>query len=78
MEGVLMGCKVQAYMKLKTPEAREKAWQMIKLMEIVSLSVATVTDKMVVSLLKIDMLSASETIDSNEFYNGEYATLSLN
>jgi hypothetical protein len=24
---------------------------------------------MVVSLLKIDMLSASETIDSNEFYN---------
>jgi hypothetical protein len=33
---------------------------------------------MVVSLLKIDMLSASETIDSNEFYNGEYATLSLN
>jgi hypothetical protein len=42
MEGVLMGCKVQAYMKLKTPEAREKAWQMIKLMEIVSLSVATV------------------------------------
>jgi hypothetical protein len=27
-------------MKLKTPEAREKAWQMIKLMEMVSSLVA--------------------------------------
>jgi hypothetical protein len=27
---------VEAYMKLKTPEAQEKAWQMLELMETVS------------------------------------------
>jgi hypothetical protein len=31
---------------------------------------------MVVSLLKIELLSTSETIDSSEFYNGEYAAVS--
>jgi hypothetical protein len=31
---------------------------------------------MVVSLLKIELLSASETIDSSEFYNGGYASFS--
>jgi hypothetical protein len=31
---------VQAYMKLKTPDARDKAWQMVKLMETVGLVLA--------------------------------------
>jgi hypothetical protein len=33
---LLTATTVQAYMKSKTPEAQEKAWQMVKLMETVS------------------------------------------
>ncbi|KAH7090298.1 meiosis protein SPO22/ZIP4 like-domain-containing protein [Paraphoma chrysanthemicola] len=58
----IMHSIVQAYMKLKTPDARDKAWQMLKLME------ADYTDKMAVSLLKIELLSAADSLDSNEFY----------
>ncbi|KAF1852174.1 SPO22-domain-containing protein [Cucurbitaria berberidis CBS 394.84] len=54
---------VQAYMKLKTPETQDKAWHMVKLME------TDFGDKMVVSLLKIELLSDAETIDTTEFYN---------
>ncbi|KAH8730487.1 meiosis protein SPO22/ZIP4 like-domain-containing protein [Phaeosphaeriaceae sp. PMI808] len=53
---------VQGYMKLNTSDAREKAQNMVKLME------TDYADKMVVSLLKIELLSAAETIDSSEFY----------
>ncbi|KAH7075854.1 meiosis protein SPO22/ZIP4 like-domain-containing protein [Paraphoma chrysanthemicola] len=58
----IMHSIVQAYMKLKTSDAREKAWQMLKLME------ADYADKMAVSLLKIELLSAADSLDSNEFY----------
>ncbi|KAF1835983.1 SPO22-domain-containing protein [Decorospora gaudefroyi] len=60
---------VQAYMKLKTPDALEKAWQMVKLME------ADFGDKMIVSLLKIELLSDAKTIDTTEFYNGKRIVL---
>jgi len=69
-------------MKTKTPIAQEKAWQMVKLMETVrfvnSLAQSSLTDvlqdfgdKMIVSLLKIELLSEAETMDTSEFYNGE-------
>jgi hypothetical protein len=32
---MLTACVVQAHMKSDTPEARDKAWQMVKLMETV-------------------------------------------
>ncbi|KAF1940662.1 SPO22-domain-containing protein [Clathrospora elynae] len=54
---------VQAYMKLKAPDAQEKAWQMVKLME------TDFGDKMAVSLLKIELLSEAESFDTAEFYN---------
>ncbi|KAI4712219.1 hypothetical protein J4E89_002485 [Alternaria sp. Ai002NY15] len=56
---------VKAYMKTKTPIAQEKAWQMLKLME------TDFGDKMIVSLLKIELLSEAETMDTSEFYNGK-------
>lgn len=52
----------QAYMKQKTPEAQDKASQMVKLME------TDFGDKMVVPLLKLELLSHAETIDTVEFY----------
>ncbi|KAL5114846.1 sporulation-specific protein 22 [Pleosporales sp. CAS-2024a] len=55
---------VQAYMKLGTTEAKDKAWNMLKLME------TDYADKMLVSLLKIELLSLSDVFDSGEFYNG--------
>ncbi|KAF2130996.1 SPO22-domain-containing protein [Dothidotthia symphoricarpi CBS 119687] len=54
---------VHAHMKLKTPEAQDKAWHMVGLME------TEYGDKMVVPLLKIELLSAAETFDTTEFYN---------
>ncbi|KAH3908764.1 hypothetical protein HBH56_171760 [Parastagonospora nodorum] len=54
---------VQACVKSNTTGARDKAWQMLKLME------TDYSDKMLVSLLKIELLSSSETFDSVEFYN---------
>ncbi|KAF3046085.1 hypothetical protein E8E12_010940 [Didymella heteroderae] len=53
---------VQAHMKLGTAEATDKAWQLIKLME------ADYGDKLVVSLLKIEHLSAAEHVDEAEYY----------
>jgi hypothetical protein len=50
-------------MKMKNTDAQEKAWQMVKLME------TDFGDKMIVSLLKIELLSEAQTIDTNEFYN---------
>ena len=73
---------VKAYMKLNTSDTRDRAWNMIKLMETVSLLLRTrksqsdkiqdYADKMVVSLLKVELLSAADTLDSSEFYGGEY------
>jgi hypothetical protein len=68
-------------MKLNTPEARDKAWQMVRLMETVGTEVATseahdvyqqqdYADKMLVSLLKIELLSTADSFDSGEFYHG--------
>lgn len=55
---------VQANLKLQTVEAVERAWDLVKLME------ADYCDKMVVSLLKIELLSSAEHIDKAEFYKG--------
>lgn len=56
-------------MKTKTPETHEKAWQMMKLLE------TDFGDKMVVSLLKLELLSDAKTIDTTEFYNGNTVRL---
>ncbi|KAF2036041.1 SPO22-domain-containing protein [Setomelanomma holmii] len=53
---------VQAHMKVDTTDARDRAWQMIKLME------TDYTDKMVVALLKIELLSKAPTLDTDEYY----------
>jgi hypothetical protein len=45
-------------------EAVDRAWDLVKLME------ADYCDKMVVSLLKIELLSSAEHIDEAEFYKG--------
>jgi hypothetical protein len=55
---------VQANFKLQTVEAIDRAWELVKLME------ADYCDKMVVSLLKIELLSSAEQIDEAEFYKG--------
>ena len=52
-------------MKLETAEATDKAWHLVKLME------ADYEDKMVVLLLKIELLSGSEHLDEAEYYNGK-------
>ncbi|KAI8934580.1 hypothetical protein NX059_008278 [Plenodomus lindquistii] len=59
---------VQAYMRMTTPDAQDKAWGMMKLME------TDFGDKMIVSLLKIELLSAAETMNTAEYYNGPCAT----
>lgn len=59
---------VQAHMELKLTDATDRAWQLVKLME------ADYGDKMVVSLLKIELLSAAEHIDEAEYYHGELST----
>lgn len=52
-------------MKLDTTDANDKAWQLFKLME------ADYGDKLVVSLLKIELLSAAEHVDAAEYYAGK-------
>lgn len=52
-------------MKLDTAEATDKAWHLVKLME------ADYGDKMVVSLLKIELLSVAEHVDEAEYYGGK-------
>ncbi|XP_014560370.1 hypothetical protein COCVIDRAFT_89663 [Bipolaris victoriae FI3] len=59
----IMQATVQAYMKIETPEKQDKAWQMVKLME------TDFGDKMGVLLLKLELLSETEKIDTTEFYN---------
>ncbi|KAI0588960.1 SPO22 domain-containing protein [Pyrenophora tritici-repentis] len=58
---------VQAYMKMNTPDAQEKAWHMVNLMD------TDFGDKMVVSLLKVELLSEAHTIDTAEFYSANVA-----
>ena len=55
---------VQANLKLQTVEAVDRAWELVKLME------ADYCDKMVVSLLKIELLSSAEHVNEAEFYKG--------
>lgn len=52
-------------MDLKTTEATDEAWQLIKLME------ADYGDKMVVSLLKVELLSTAEHVNEIEYYQGQ-------
>jgi hypothetical protein len=58
--------KVQACKKLNTAETLDKAWHLVKLME------ADCGEKMVVSLLKIELLSTGERIDECEYYNSKF------
>jgi hypothetical protein len=55
-------------MKLGIAEATDKAWQLVKLME------ADYGDKLVVSLLKMELLSAAEHVDAAEYYSGKSIT----
>ncbi|EUC48226.1 hypothetical protein COCMIDRAFT_87783 [Bipolaris oryzae ATCC 44560] len=59
----IMQAIVQAYVKIKTPETQDKSWQMVRLME------TDFGDKMGVLLLKLELLSETEKIDTIEFYN---------
>ncbi|KAF2639244.1 SPO22-domain-containing protein [Massarina eburnea CBS 473.64] len=58
----IMQSIVQGYMKLKNRESRDKAWNMVRLLE------ADYEDKMAVSLLKLEMLSTEEVINPQDFY----------
>ena len=60
-----MNHAVQAHMKLGTTEAIGRAWHLVKLMD------TDYCDKMVVSLLKIELLSIAEHVDEAEYYNGK-------
>lgn len=51
-------------MKLGTPEGTDKAWHLVKIME------TDYGDKMVVFLLKIELIQTAEHIDESEYYNG--------
>ena len=55
-------------MKLGAADSADKAWQLVKLME------ADYGDKLVVSLLKIELLSAAEHVDAAEYYAGKSIT----
>ncbi|KAF3008729.1 hypothetical protein E8E13_009809 [Curvularia kusanoi] len=58
---VLQGL-VQANMKLQTAEAINRAWELVKLME------TDYSDKLVVSLLKIELISSVEPVNGAEYY----------
>lgn len=53
-------------MKLNTTETVDKAWHLVKLME------ADYGEKMVVCLLKIELLSTGGRIDECEYYSGKF------
>jgi len=55
-------------MKLGTREATDKAWHLVKLMGV------DYGDKLVVSLLKIELLSDAEHVDAAEYYAGKPIT----
>jgi hypothetical protein len=58
---------VQAHIELKKPEGIKKAAHLVGLME------ADYGDKMVVSLLKLELISAVDHIDHNEYHSGKLA-----
>ncbi|KAF2712150.1 SPO22-domain-containing protein [Pleomassaria siparia CBS 279.74] len=60
----IMQSIVQAYMKLNSPQTHKKAWDMVNLLDI------DYGEKLAVSLLKLELLSAdSTTINSSQFYS---------
>ncbi|KAF2447271.1 SPO22-domain-containing protein [Karstenula rhodostoma CBS 690.94] len=58
----IMQSIVQAYMKLKTPEARTKAWHMLQLLE------ADHEDKMSICLLRLELLYSETKVDPEQVY----------
>ncbi|KAF2114687.1 meiosis protein SPO22/ZIP4 like-domain-containing protein [Lophiotrema nucula] len=58
----IMQCIVQAYMKLKTDESQKKANDLVSLME------TEHGEKIVVCLLRLELLSASDDLDINRYY----------
>ncbi|KAJ4319655.1 sporulation-specific protein 22 [Neodidymelliopsis sp. IMI 364377] len=60
----LMQSLVQAHIELKKPEGIKKASHLVRLME------TDYGDKMVVSLLKIELILAADSIDHNEYHGG--------
>ncbi|KAF2190807.1 SPO22-domain-containing protein [Zopfia rhizophila CBS 207.26] len=58
----IMQSLVQAYMKLKSTEAQRRAWDLVNLLD------TDYGEKMVVQLLKLELLSESDTIDSSRYY----------
>jgi|SRR5690242_18208009 len=68
ISGLLTVVAVQAHMELRSTDATNRAWHLVKLME------ADYGDKMVVSLLKIELISAAEHVDEAEYYHGESST----
>ncbi|OCK77725.1 SPO22-domain-containing protein [Lepidopterella palustris CBS 459.81] len=59
----IMQSLVKAFMKLKNPDAEGKAWELVNLLE------TDYGDKMVVSLLKLELLSSAATIDADQYYS---------
>jgi hypothetical protein len=55
-------------MKRDVAGATDKAWHLVKLME------ADYGDKMVVSLLKVELISTAENVDEAEYYGGKSIT----
>ncbi|KAF2745815.1 SPO22-domain-containing protein [Sporormia fimetaria CBS 119925] len=58
----IMQTIVQVYLKLKTTEALTKAWDIVQLLE------TDYAEKTTVQLLKLELLSVSESMDTNLFY----------
>lgn len=54
---------IQSLLGLKSPEAQQKAWELISLLE------TDYSDKMVVSLLKLELLSSAKSLDGDQYYN---------
>jgi hypothetical protein len=57
---------VKSHLGLKTPIAHDKACDMVKLIE------SDYGDKMVVFLLKIELLLTAQSFDSSELCNGKF------
>ncbi|KAK7183868.1 hypothetical protein PSPO01_10204 [Paraphaeosphaeria sporulosa] len=58
----IMQSIVHAYMKLKTPDARTKAWHMLQLLE------ADHKGKMSISLLRLELLYSEDKVDPEQVY----------
>ncbi|KAF2659423.1 SPO22-domain-containing protein [Lophiostoma macrostomum CBS 122681] len=59
----IMQSTVQAYMKLRSSEMQAKAWHMLEFME------TDYGEKLVVQLLKLELLSARDTMDSSQYFS---------